>query len=110
MTIIFTSKLLGIQTFSGNIIPDSISSYTLLAVTNLFLLANIIMVIHLLKLKWRRKAVVILILYIAYFIAYKYNLLIIKEGWFLVFTTINIFGMYLCVFILDRLYGNVKCR
>jgi hypothetical protein len=48
------------------------------------------------------------VLYIIYYIGYRLNLIWIKEGWFLPVSTANIFGMYLTLVILDRLYGGPK--
>lgn len=103
-TIIWTFKLSGIQTFSYSILKDAVSSYSLLALINLFVLANTIMIIHILRFKWHWKASVILALYIAYYIMFKLDLIYIKEGWFLIFTTVNIFGMYLYTYIMEKLY------
>jgi hypothetical protein len=89
------------------ILPDALSSYALLALSNLFLLSIICTAIYFSKFKWQWKSIVILALYAALYIASKINLISIKEGWFLIFTTIDIFSMYLYIYILDKSYGQV---
>jgi hypothetical protein len=101
-------KLTGYQTFNPNIFPDHVLSYMTLFVINFILLSNTIMIIYFLKLKWRWKMTVIFALYIAYYITYKLNYIYVKDGWFLIFTTAEIFGAYLFVFILDRLYKHAN--
>lgn len=106
--ITWSAKLAGYQTFNANVFPDPILNYMVPFAINYILLSNTIMTIYFLKLKWRWKMTVIFALYIAYYIAYKLNYIYIKEGWFLVFTTADIFGAYLFVYILDRLYKHAN--
>lgn len=98
-------RVLGIHTFSEKLFSDVGKSGGILAGSYNLLLSNIIMAIYFTKIKWWWKAIVILALYIAHYIAAKLNLMYYKEGWFFIFTTIAIFSMYLYVYILDKLYG-----
>jgi len=63
-------------------------------------------IIYFSKLRWLWKSIVFISLYIVVYFEIKMNLIYIKEGWFLIFTTIDIFGAYLYIFILDKLYGK----
>ena len=100
--------LLGIHTFSENYFKDIGTSLGLLSGLYMLLLSIIIMIIYFLKLKNKWKAIVILALYIAHYIASKLNLMYYKEGWFFIFTTIAIFSMYLYVYVLDKLYCQTE--
>lgn len=104
-TIIWPFKLMEIQTFKL-VLPDSIISFSLMSCSTMVILANTMIIIHLYTVKWQWKLISILMLYIVHYLAYKYNLIYTKEGWFLIFTTFNIFGMYLYTYILNRLYNN----
>ncbi len=101
--------LLRLQEFSRMVLPDPIMSRHFLVLVHHFLLSIPIMIIYFLRFKLVWKVLVILLLYTAYYIGYKLNLILIKEGWFLPVSTISIFWMYLSVFIMDRLY-NAKSK
>lgn len=101
-------KLLGYPAFNDKILPDPVTSVMLIFSISFTSLANIIMITYFLKPKWWWHAVVILFLYTAYYFAYIFNYIIYKEmSMLLLFATAEIFGMYLCVFIIDRLYGSI---
>jgi hypothetical protein len=40
-----------------------------------------------------------------HYLAARFNTMYYKEGWFFPMTTIIIFGMYLYIYMLDKLYG-----
>ena len=98
------------QDFNTTLLSDPISSRFLIFWVHFHLLAIPIMLMYFLRFKLTWKALVILVLYIIYYIGYKLNLIWIKEGWFLTVSTANIFGMYLSVVILDKLYGSNRNR
>ncbi len=88
------------------ILPDAMNSYALISLINLFLLSITCMVLYFSKLKWWWKSIIILALYSTIYLADKFNVIYIKEGWFLIFATIDIFGMFLCIYILDKLFNS----
>lgn len=100
--------LFRIQDFNTALISDPEVSRLYGALGHFLLLSISIMLIYFLKLKWIWKALVILFLYTIYYIAYKLNLVLIKEGWFLLVSTISIFWTYFSVFFIDRFYGGPR--
>lgn len=94
------------QDFSTTLLPDPVISRFLIFWVHFHLLSIPIMLMYFLRFKLIFKTLVILALYIIYFIGYKLNLIWIKEGWFLPVSTANIFGMFLSVVILDKLYDS----
>lgn len=98
--------LFRIQDFNTALISDPEVSRLYGALGHFLLLSISIMLIYFLRLKWIWKALVIFFLYMIYYIAYKLNLVLIKEGWFLLASTISIAWMYFSVFIIDRFYGG----
>jgi hypothetical protein len=100
--------LFRIQDFNTTLVSDPEVSRLYGALGHFLLLSISFMIIYFLRLKWIWKALVILFLYMMYYIGYKLNLVLIKEGWFLSVSTISIIWMYLSVFILDKLYGGPK--
>jgi hypothetical protein len=47
-------------------------------------------------------------LYSIFYLAEKFNIIHIKTGWFFAVATIDIFGMLLFVYFLDKLFSNVR--
>ncbi|MDO0825878.1 hypothetical protein [Desulfosporosinus nitroreducens] len=94
------------QDFNATLFPDPVTSRFLIFWVHFHLLSIPIMLIYFLRFNFIWKALVIIALYIIYYIGYKLNLIWIKEGWFLPVSTANIFGMYLSVVILDKLYDS----
>ncbi len=102
--------LSGIITLNIKILPYAMSSFVLICIGNLFLIANTSMFIYYSALKWCWKSLIILILYCILYFAHKLDLIYIhKAGWFLIFASIDIWGMFLCIFILDKLFPPVQC-
>lgn len=104
VAITWVFMLLRLQEFNMSVLPDPIMSRHFLVLVYFFLLSIPMMLIYFLRVKWFWKAIVILVLYIFYYIVYKLNYIWIKEGWFLLVSTVSILWMYLSVFIMDRLY------
>ncbi|SHI29675.1 hypothetical protein SAMN02746098_03833 [Desulfosporosinus lacus DSM 15449] len=94
------------QDFNATLFPNPVTSRFLLFLVHFHLLSIPIMLIYFLRFNFIWKSLVIIALYILYYIGYKLNLIWIKEGWFLPVSTANIFGMYLSVVILDKLYDS----
>lgn len=88
------------------ILPDAMRSYASLTLSNMLITCITCIIIYFSKLRWLWKSIVFISLYIVVYFEIKMNLIYIKEGWFLIFTTIDIFGAYLYIFILDKLYGK----
>lgn len=105
-TIKWAFKLSGVLSLNMKILPDEFSSYALLILSNLLLISITCVIIYFSKFKWWWKSVLFLTLYFTLYISCKVNLIHIKEGWFLIFSTIDIFGMYLYIYILDKLLGK----
>ena len=98
--------LFRIQDFNTALISDPEVSRLYGVLAHFLLLSISIMLIYFLRLKWKWKSLVIFFLYMIYFIGYKLNLILIKEGWFLCVSTISIFWMYLSIFIINRFYDG----
>ncbi len=94
------------QDFNTTLLSDPVSSRFLIFWVHFHLLFLPIMLMYFLGFKFIWKVLVILVLYLIYYISYKLNLIWIKEGWFLPVSSANIFGMYLSVVILDKLYDS----
>ncbi len=107
-TIVWVLRLTGIRAFSENFIPGKERSLVVLSATNMLLLGVIIMLLHFSNIKWVWKVVVISILYVAYFIAGRLQLILYKENFFIISTSISIWGMYFYTYILDKLLGQNK--
>lgn len=107
-TIVWPQRLIGIRTFSESILPDKEHSLAILDVIHFVLLSIIMMIMYFSNIKWRWKFPVIFILYIAFYIAERFHLVIYKEGWFLFSASIAIWGMYFYTYILDKLYGRTE--
>lgn len=103
-------QLFGIHNFgrSFNFTLDEGSRLIIISIIYMLVAGSIIMAVYFRKIKWRWKAIVILLLYIAHYTAAKSGLMIYKEGWFFPFTTIAIFSMYLYTYILDKLYVQTE--
>jgi hypothetical protein len=102
--------LSGIIVLNTKILPDTMNSFALISLINLFILSIVCMVIYFSKLKLLWKSIVTMALYGVIYYAYKINIIYVKEGWFMIFSTIDIFGMYLYIFILDKLITNKTQR
>ena len=105
-SILWTSILLGVFAPNTKLLPDATNSYALICLINLFLMSFACMIIYFSKLKWWWNSIVVLALYGIIYIAYTLNIIYVKEDYFLIFATVDIFGVYLCVFILDKLMIN----
>ncbi|WP_010098044.1 hypothetical protein [Ornithinibacillus scapharcae] len=100
----WASKAVGVRSFNENLCPDNDCSIAVIAATYHLLLGISTMILYFMNIKWNWKAAGIFILYIAHFIAEKYQVLSSADCWFFILTSISIWGMYLNIYILDRLY------
>lgn len=109
VTILWGLQVSGYLAFSTTVLHDPINSRYFIALALFFIPPSLaMMLIYFSRLKLRWKALIISVLYALYYIGYMLNLVWIKEGWFLLVTTVTIFWMYLSIFILDRLYGGLN--
>lgn len=95
-----------LQDFNTTLFLDPIACRSLLWLIHFHSLAIPMMFIYFSRFNWLWKALAILMIYLIYYIGYKLNLILIKDGWFLVISTVSIWWMYLSVFTMDRLYDK----
>lgn len=107
-TIVWVLRLTGIRKLSGNFLPDKEDSLTVLAGIYMLIVGISIITVYFSKIKWFWKGFIILLLYLGHYIATRFNLIIYKEGWFLVASSISIWSMYFYTFILDKLYTKTE--
>ncbi|MDR3543623.1 MAG: hypothetical protein P4L69_22105 [Desulfosporosinus sp.] len=109
VTILWAFILSGYQNYTGNFIPDPVRSPYVVAVLYYVLLAITMILIYFLKLKWRWKSIVILTFYGVNYLAYKIHIFyFFNTEWFLIFSTVSIFSVYLSVVFIDHLFKTSK--
>lgn len=94
--------------YSTILFNDPINSRFFILLFLYNLLAISCMLIYFSRLNRLWKCLVITMLYCAYYIGYQLNMIWIKEGWFLLVSSVSILWMYLSVIIMDRLYEHRK--
>jgi hypothetical protein len=102
----WTFLLLNILGINTNIFQDTLVSYAFISFLNLLILSIACMFIYFSPLKWWMRLIVIFMLYSIIYLARTMNIIYIKPGWLLIVATINIFGMLLFVFFLDKLFSK----
>ncbi len=105
--IVWVQRLVGIRVLSESFLPDAEQSMVVLSAINNLLLGVPIMIIHFSHTKWRWRILVISVLYGAFYAAAKLDLVIYKEGWFLISSSVCIWSMYIFTYIFDKLYGPI---
>lgn len=109
VTILWGFILSGYQNYTRNFIPDSIRSPYVMAVLYYMLVAVSMILIYFLGLKWRWKSTVILTIYCVNFLAYMLHILyFLNVWWFIIFSTVSIFSIYLSIVLLDYLFKTIK--
>lgn len=106
ITIMWFFQLSGYLDFSTTFLRDPIDSRYVILLLYFQLHSIPLMFIYFSRLGYGWKVLTILVLYAIFYTCYKLNLIWIKDGWFLLVSTLNIFWMYLSIFLLDRLYGR----
>lgn len=104
ITVLWGFILSGKQNYSTKFIPDPAGSPYVLSVLYYVLLACTLLLADYFKLSWRWRVIVILALYGVNYIACQLGIFYIKEGWFLIFSTVSIFSMYFSIIFLNHLY------
>lgn len=102
-TIFWTLIISGIIALNTNILPDAMNSYALISLVNLSLLSFTCTFIYFSNIRWIWKSIIVSALYSILYFACRFDLIYVRDDLFLIFATIDIFGMLLCVFILDKL-------
>lgn len=109
VTILWGFILSGYQNYTRNFIPDSVRSPYVMALLYYMLVAVIMVLIYFIGLKWRWKSTIILAIYGVNFLAYKLHILyFFNLWWFIVFSTVLIFSIYLSIILLDYLFKTSK--
>jgi hypothetical protein len=102
----FSLKLAGIQITSDKVLADPEMSRQLISLSLFFIVAGAMMLAALPRLRLRWFVPVVLGLYALYYGYVIAGLEIIRQGWFLPVASVMIFGTYLFILLLDRLYGH----
>lgn len=102
-TALWIQILAGIVFFDTSLLSDAWSNYAFVCLLNLTFLSLACMTIYHARLKFFWKVFLTLAVYGILLMARDAGVFNIKEGWFLTFSTIDIFGMYLSIFIMDQL-------
>ena len=111
MPIIFwVFKISGIIEPNMNLLRDQWHSYAFIALANLFFLSISCIIIYFTLSKWMLKIGAISILYLVLYMVDQTGILRVKEGWFLIFSTTNILGMYFFVYVLDKFYDSKRSK
>ncbi|WP_047980201.1 hypothetical protein [Ornithinibacillus contaminans] len=104
-TILWVLRITGLQTFSEGLLSEKEQSMITISFIYMILINVITILIYFTGIRWGRKLVVIALLYIAHFLAMVFDLIIYKEGWFWISTSISIWSVYFYTYLLDKLYG-----
>lgn len=109
ITIIWGLLLAGYIEFNNSVLADPIHSRYFLVLAIVFVPTSIsMMIVYYSRIKAAWKISIVFALYAFYYLSYKFNLMWIKEGWFLLISTVLILWMYLSILMLDRLYRSEK--
>ena len=100
-------KLSGIRWYRKNMFPGYIDSYLLFSMLDFILISAVVMTIYFSKARRLWKITAVLALYVILFMAWQMKWVVLKAGWwFPIYATADIFGTYLYVFMLDKLYDR----
>jgi hypothetical protein len=99
-------RLLGYPTFNQHLFSDESIVRTVCTLVNFALLFGVIQFAYARRLRWWYQVTVIVAFCAAYYLASMLNIINYKDILLLfIYATIQIFGMYLFLFVVDRLYG-----
>ncbi|WP_318502661.1 hypothetical protein [Bacillus sp. T3] len=98
--------LFRIQSFNTEWLSNPIWSRSSIVIMNYTVFSIIMIIIILKKLHWVIQAIVIFFLYLIYFTCYRLGWFVIRDGWFLVVSTVAIFWLYISVHFLDKAFGS----
>ena len=101
-TIILPMKLLKIQIFNINFFGQLSKDHTTFSIIYGFVLINILIFVYRARLHWIWKSTALFVLFIIQFILYQAGVILFRDGWFIIGTALDIFGIYLWIAVLDR--------
>jgi hypothetical protein len=97
------ARLTGIVEASTAFFNDESRSMPFVALVNLYVIMTVCLISYYSKIKLFWKGVLTFILYAALYFANQIKFIVVKNGFFLLFSTLDIFGMYLLIFFFDKL-------
>lgn len=108
-TTVWPFMITGKVMFYMYLFSDPLNNSTFLMIFDYLTLFSAMLGIYFkLNLLW--KPVGIIALYIFQYIQYMFQWLYVEQGWFFVYTSIEIFCMYVYLYILDRLYEQKSAK
>lgn len=109
VTIVWAFMLSGHLAFCTALFGDQVISRYFLAMAVYIVPAGAaMMLVRFAGWPWSAKAALTAALYLFYYECGQYGLIIIREGWFMTVTTATTAWAYASVWLLDRLYSDVK--
>lgn len=99
--------LASIVKINMNIFSDPFTSYTFVSFLNLTVLTVICLLVYFSHSKWLSRVIEMLLFYSIFYLSEKFNIIHIKTGWSFVVATIDILGMLLFVYFLDKLFKKL---
>jgi hypothetical protein len=106
VTLIWGLILSGFQDYSREYFSDPVTSRYLLGVLYFTVVATASMLIYFFRLKWKWKTIVFLALYGMNYLCDRLHIFYIKDGWFLICSTITIFWIYFSVIFMEYLFRD----
>ncbi|WP_094096453.1 hypothetical protein [Paenibacillus physcomitrellae] len=104
--IVWVLRLTGIRLLSEHVLPDKEHSLVVLSAFYMLLLGVFVMFLYFSSIRWGWKLLLLAVLYFGHWLAARYNLILYKESWMWIASSISIWSMYGFTFLLDKLYGS----
>lgn len=101
-------QLTGLQYFSTGFYPDPIRDHAVVYGIYAFFLINIMINLQRSSLRLSKKLILVLCLYLVQAFLMKLNILHIKQGLYLIITTIDFVSMYFLIWLLDYCFEDYK--
>ncbi len=105
-TALWIQILTGIMKPNTELLSGDLQSYSLVSLLNLLILSVVCTFVYFSKIHLLWKILLTIALYAFLYLAKQYQIMYIKEDWFIPFATIDIFAMYLYIYIMNRLMTN----
>ncbi len=104
-------RLIWGPSFSESLLPDAMNSAFLLFSISFNILCISSIIIYFLRAKWWQTGLVVLFLYSVHIIAFLAGLIAYRDpGLMLLFATVEIVGIFIFIYIVDKLYGYEQQR
>ena len=110
ISILMPLKLLNIQTIQGSFYDNPTKNHTAFSIVIAFFLINILINVYRWKFHWIWKGVAFIILFFGQYLLYKFHILSCKEGWSLPAITLDTFGNYFWIVVLDHFLKSGPTR